>query len=122
RQPQPPAAPTQTVSSQTPVQQASLGIRQAPERSRPTFPTGSELVLDGQAFGEVTGGVRLMVGPMAMPVRIANWSASEVAIQLPTMELTGPADAELMVTDAAGKVITRSPIRIVPSQTRLAIG
>jgi hypothetical protein len=80
------------------------------------------LVLDGKEFGEVTGGVRLLIGPLAVPVAINNWTAGEVSVKLPMLELAGPADAELIVFNAEGKVVTKTKIRLVASQARLAMG
>lgn len=119
--PQPSSVPTETVSV---LRQASLNqanIRQAPPRHAPTFATGSELMLDGKQFGEATGSVRLVIGPLAVPVAIGNWSASEVSVKLPMLELAGPADADLVVIDAQGKLITKTKIRLVASQGRLAM-
>ncbi len=78
-------------------------------------------MLDGKEFGETTGGVRLLIGPLAIPVVIENWSPSEVAVKLPMLELAGPADAEMIVFNAEGKVVTKTKIRLVTSQARLAM-
>ena len=115
---QQPSVPVQSVSTQ--VASADVNIRQAPERAAPIFATGSELVLDGKEFGDATGGVRLLMGPLAVPVAINNWSANEVAVKLPMLELAGPADTEIIVFNAEGKVVTKTKIRLVASQARLA--
>jgi hypothetical protein len=121
QQPQQPSVPVQSVSNTTEAAPAEMNIRQAPERPAPLFTTGSELVLDGKEFGDTTGGVRLLIGPLAVPVGISNWSANEVSVKLPMLELAGPADAEMIVFNAEGKVVTKTKIRLVASQARLAM-
>ncbi|QDU54075.1 hypothetical protein [Aeoliella mucimassa] len=99
----------------------SMNIRPA-QPKLPTFNAGSSLVLDGSSFGSTPGQVQLMVGPMALPVAIAEWNANEVAIQLPELPLTTAADARLIVLDASGKVVNESGIRLAPKTNRLAMG
>ena len=98
-----------------------MNIRQA-ERVVPTFTVGSQLVLDGQRFGGTPGQVQLVVGPMTLPVAIANWTPSELSIQLPELPLSQAADARLVVIDGSGKLVTQSEIRLAPTATRLAMG
>lgn len=100
---------------------SAMNIRQA-ERTIPTFTSGSQLVLDGQQFGGTPGQVQLVLGPMTLPVGIANWTPSEVTIQLPELPLTTAADARVVILDASGKLITQSEIRLAPTSSRLAMG
>lgn len=98
----------------------TMNIRQA-QRITPTFTAGSKLVLDGQQFGGTPGQVQLVVGPMTLPVAIANWTPSELTIQLPELPLTKAADARVVILDATGKLITQSEINLAPAASRLAM-
>ena len=98
-----------------------MNLRQA-ERKLPTFTAGSSLVLDGSEFGSTTGQVQLMVGPMALPVQITGWTASEVSITLPELPLTTASDARLVVINATGKLVNESSLRLAPKTGRLAMG
>ena len=113
-QPQMPIAPQQGPAP-------SMNIRQA-EPTLPTFTAGSSVVLDGRDFGSTPGQVQLLVGPMVLPVAIANWNANEVAIQLPELPLASAADVRLIVLDASGNVATESNLRLTPKASRLAMG
>jgi hypothetical protein len=100
---------------------AEMTVRQAPVRPLPVFATGSELLLEDQAFGDSSGEVRLQLGPLSIPVEIKNWSATEVSIKLPSLDLTSPADAEMIVENSQGELVAKSKIRLVASQGRLAM-
>lgn len=101
--------------------QPQLNIRQA-QQLTPTFAAGSQLVLDGQRFGGTPGRVMLAVGPMEVPVAVANWTPSEVTIQLPELPLTKTADARVVIIDSEGNLITQSEIKMAPKASRLAMG
>lgn len=123
----PQAQPQQQLQVQ-PISQQQMGspapqmnIRQA-ERNLPTFTTGSQLVLDGQRFGGAPGQVMLVVGPMELPVGIANWTPSEVSIQLPELPLTKATDARIVVLNGEGALVTQSEFRLAPKTSRLAMG
>lgn len=122
--PLPPQGMPQTQAPQQlrvqPISQ-QMNIRQA-ERNLPTFTTGSQLVLDGQEFGGVPGQVMLVLGPMELPVGIANWTPSEVSVQLPELPLTKATDARLVVLNSQGNVVTQSELRLAPKASRLAMG
>ncbi len=120
-QPMPPQQQPQQPALQPNSNAPQLNIRQA-ERATPTFTGGSQLVLDGQQFGGTPGQVQLVVGPMTVPVAIANWTPSELTIQLPELPLTKASDARVVVLDSTGKLITQSDIRLAPTSSRLAMG
>lgn len=107
-------APVQPVSNTTSLRQV--------EQSRPLFAVGSQVALNGQAFGGVAGQVQLSVGGMSLQANIVSWTPSEVMIQLPELPLAAAADARLMVLSADGQMITQSELRLMPTSSRLAMG
>ncbi len=121
QQPSQQTQPQQLPPGQPTSSAPSMSIRQA-QRMLPTFTTGSKLVLDGQQFGGTPGQVQLVVGPMTLPVAIANWTPSELTIQLPELPLTKASDARVVILDGAGKLVTQSEIRLAPTSSRLAMG
>ncbi len=117
--------PMQQPQQQQPAMQPNggqqLNIRQA-ERVTPTFTIGSQLVIDGQQFGGTPGQVQLVVGPFSVPAAVANWTPSELTIQLPELPLNKTSDARVVVLDSTGKLITQSEIKLTPTSNRLAMG
>jgi len=107
-------APVQPISN-------TMNIRQV-EQTRPLFAVGSQVALNGQAFGGVAGQVQLSVGGMALQATIVSWTPTEVMVQLPELPLTAAADARLMVLSADGQMITQSELRLVPGSGRIAMG
>lgn len=98
-----------------------MNIRQA-QRSLPSFAIGSQLTLDGQEFGGKPGRVLMVLGPMELPVAVADWTPSEVTIQLPELPLTKSSEARIVILNSEGKLINQSELKLTPKNSRLAMG
>lgn len=83
--------------------------------------SGSELTLDGNSLGQAKGTVRLRVVGIGLPVSVLDWSNTKASIRLPKFELARPLKAELEVVRADGVLISKSPIKLAPSGTRLVV-
>ncbi|MCO6045191.1 hypothetical protein NG895_14865 [Aeoliella sp. ICT_H6.2] len=98
-----------------------MNIRQA-QRNLPSFAVGSRLTLDGQEFGGKPGQVLMVLGPMELPIAVADWTPSEVTIQLPELPLKQAADARIVILNSEGKLINQSELKLTPKANRLAMG
>lgn len=92
----------------------------AEEPARTQIQIGSVLVLDGQPLGSTKGTVRLLVGNLAMPVEVLEWTSTAAKIRMPMMDLAGPMKADLEVLRADGSLASSSPIEVTPAAPQIA--
>jgi hypothetical protein len=93
------AAPTET-----PVADDSASLT--------VVPAGSTIKVDAQNLGPQPGRVSIVVGNLAMPGVVANWSDTAVNITLPQVEVTGPVRAKIVVRRANGSVANETPFQL----------
>jgi hypothetical protein len=103
-----------------PTPQANLGMRPA-ATNLPTFAVGTTIDLDGQAFGEAVGRVRLSVGMISVTATVIDWNNDAVRVELPELELSGSTNATIEVFDAAGNSVVRSELRLTPVKNAVAL-
>jgi hypothetical protein len=75
-------------------------------------PAGSTIKVDAQNLGLQPGRVSIVVGNLAFPGAIANWSDGAVNITLPQVEVTGPVRAKIVVRRADGSVANETPFEL----------
>lgn len=110
------AAP-RTASSTTPATGAGFASSDA---NLPSVSVGSSLALDGIQFGDAAGSVRLKLGPVSVPVTVAEWTAASVKVQLPTVELDSATPASIDVFRADGTLVSQSKVKLTPAGDQVA--
>jgi len=108
-------------NSQAMVPQTNVATT-ANDSSRSSVEVGSAIMLRSESLGAEKGIVRLRVSNMALPVETTEWSDTAVRVQMPTMDLAGPMNAEIEVLRADGSLATKSAIQLTPAATRVALG
>jgi hypothetical protein len=93
------AAPTET-----PVSDESANLT--------VVPAGATIKLDAQNLGPQPGRVSVVVGNLAIPGVVANWSDKAVNITLPQVEVSGPVQAKIVVRRADGSVANETPFQL----------
>jgi hypothetical protein len=93
------AAPTET-----PVSDDSANLT--------VVPAGATIKVDTQNLGSRPGRVSIVVGNLALPGVVANWSDNAVNITLPSVEVSGPVRAKIVVRRADGSVANETPFEL----------
>ncbi len=75
-------------------------------------PAGATIKVDAQNLGPQPGRVSIVVGNLALPGVVANWSDNAVKITLPQVEVTGPVRAKIVVRRADGSVANETPFEL----------
>jgi hypothetical protein len=77
-----------------------------------TVPAGATIKVDAQNLGPQPGRVSIVVGNLALPGVVANWSDNAVNITLPSVEVSGPVRAKIVVRRADGSVANETPFEL----------
>ena len=75
-------------------------------------PAGATIKVDAQNLGPQPGRVSIVVGNLALPGVVANWSDNAVNITLPSVEVSGPVRAKIVVRRADGSVANETPFEL----------
>ena len=75
-------------------------------------PAGATIKVDAQNLGLQPGRVSVVVGNLAIPGVVANWSDNAVNITLPSVEVSGPVRAKIVVRRADGSVANETPFEL----------
>jgi hypothetical protein len=77
-----------------------------------TVPAGATIKVDAQNLGPQPGRVSIVVGNLALPGVVANWSDNAVNITMPLVEVTGAVRAKIVVRRADGSVANETPFEL----------
>lgn len=128
-----PAAKTVAPASTTPVSTAAApafgatapttgndAVSKATDAVRTKVAVGSELLLDGQTFGDKPGTARLSVSGLSLPITVTEWKTSGVKLVVPTVDLTKGTKADIEVVRADGTIASKTGIELVAPEVDLA--
>jgi hypothetical protein len=95
------------VSTDTPVSDESANLT--------VVPAGATIKVDAQNLGGQPGRVSIVVGNLAFPGVVSNWSDNAVNITLPPVEVTAPVRATIVVRRPDGSVANETPFQLTAS-------
>ncbi|TWT57639.1 hypothetical protein KOR42_10010 [Thalassoglobus neptunius] len=77
--------------------------------------SGQEIALEGAGFGATPGSIVLRIGGMSLGTQVTRWEDAIATAQLPTLPVTEPVQAELVVMSPTGDVLNTLGVRYAAS-------
>ncbi|MEW4488457.1 hypothetical protein AB1L42_10275 [Thalassoglobus sp. JC818] len=73
--------------------------------------SGQEIALEGTGFGATPGSIVLKIGGMSLGTQVTRWEDAIATAQLPTLPVTEPVPAEIVVMGPTGEVLNTLGVR-----------